>query len=126
MNALFSFLHSKSQDLVENTKMDGQPQESNTEAEENKSNHPNEEGKDDNKSPNTQVEENKAQDREERNEDDTKPSLKTSDLQEDKPPSTLHSSSSWGKETSDWKDDLSSFLTPEESTTNFSSLISEQ
>ncbi|XP_039187558.1 reticulocyte binding protein 2 homolog b-like isoform X3 [Crotalus tigris] len=117
---------SKSQDLTENTKMDGHPQDSNTEAEENKSNHPNEEGKDDNKSPNTEVEENKAQDLEKRNEDDTKPSLKTSELQEDKDPSTLHSSSSWGKETSDWKDVLSSFLTPEQSTTNFSSLTSEQ
>lgn len=105
--------------------MDGQPQDSNAEAEENKSSHPNEKGKDGNKSPSEQVEEDKSKDLKEQNEADTKQSLKTSELQEDKELSTLHSSSSWGKETSDWKDDLSSFLTPE-STTNFSSLISEQ
>ncbi|XP_034271867.1 EF-hand calcium-binding domain-containing protein 13 isoform X2 [Pantherophis guttatus] len=116
---------SKSQDLTENTKMDGQPQDSNAEAEENKSNHPNEKDKDDSKSPSKQVEEDKSKDLKEQNEDDTKQFLKTSELQEDTETSTLHSSSSWGRETSDWKDVLSTFLTPEQSTTNFSSLISE-
>ncbi|XP_026538577.1 EF-hand calcium-binding domain-containing protein 13 [Notechis scutatus] len=105
--------------------MGGQPQNSNAETEENKSNYPNEEGEHDKKSPGQQVKEEKSKDLKEQNEDNTQPSLKTSDLQEDKEPSALYSSSSWEKETSDWKDDLSSFLTPEKSTTIFSSLISE-